>query len=64
MIFIHMQCFIGGNFSIKVTCAFVILVVFDLKDKILTKEDQKLNDFKTEIIVELRGRLSKRFQKL
>ena len=59
-----MQCFIGGNFNIKVTCAFVILVVFDLKDKILTKEDQKLNDFKTEIIVELRGRLSKRFQKL
>ena len=64
MIFIHMQCFIGGNFGIKVTRAFVILVVFDLKDKILTKEDQKLNDFKTEIIVELRGRLSKRFQKL
>ena len=59
-----MQCFIGGNFIIKVTCTFVILVIFDLKDKILTKEYQKLNDFKTEIIVELRGRLSKRFQKL
>lgn len=59
-----MQCFIGGNFNIKVTCTFVILVIFDLKDKILTKEYQKLNDFKTEIIVELRGRLSKRFQKL
>ena len=59
-----MQCFIGGNFNIKVTCTFVILVTFDLKDKILTKEYQKLNGFKTEIIVELRGRLSKRFQKL
>lgn len=59
-----MQCFIGGNFNIKVTCTFVILVIFDLKDKILTKEYQKLNDFKTEIIVQLRGRLSKRFQKL
>ena len=59
-----MQCFIGGNFNIKVTCTFVILVIFDLKDKILTKEYRKLNDFKTEIIVELRGRLSKRFQKL
>ena len=59
-----MQCFIGGNLNIKVTCTFVILVIFDLKDKILTKEYQKLNDFKTEIIVELRGRLSKRFQKL
>ena len=64
MIFIHMQCFIGGNFNIKVTCTFVILVIFDLKDKILTKEYQKRNDFKTEIIVELRGRLTKRFQKL
>ena len=36
----------------------------DLKDEILTKEDEKFNDFKIPIIVELRDKLSKRFQKL
>ena len=45
-----MQCFIGGNFNIKVTCTFVILVIFDLKDKILTKESRQIKQEVSEAL--------------
>lgn len=66
MIFIHLWHFIGGNLDIKVTCKYVMLVMtrnmVHLKDEILTKIDDKFNDFENTVISEFREQIKQIFR--
>ena len=61
MIFIHLWCFVSGNFNNKVICTFAMPVMtrnmVDFQDEILIKIDEKFNDFKIAIIAEIREQI-------
>ena len=50
MIFLHLWCFISGNFNV---IPVMTRNMVDLKDEILSKIDEKFNDFKIAIIAEI-----------
>ena len=61
MIFIYLWCFVCGISNNNVICTFALPALarnkVDLQDEILTKIDEKFNNFKTAIIAEIREQI-------